>query len=39
MGAATVDRLEELQLTQLYAMPFENFDIQLGKETVPAGAP
>lgn len=27
----TVDRLEELQRAQLYSIPFENFDIQLGR--------
>ncbi len=30
-GAATVERLADLQKAQLYAMPFENFDIQLGR--------
>ena len=30
-GAASLELLEEMQRTQLYAMPFENFDIQLGR--------
>jgi N-hydroxyarylamine O-acetyltransferase len=31
IGAATIDRLADLQTAQLYAMPFENLDIQLGR--------
>jgi N-hydroxyarylamine O-acetyltransferase len=30
-GPLNVERLEELQRAQIYAMPFENFDIQLGR--------
>jgi N-hydroxyarylamine O-acetyltransferase len=30
-GATTVDRLEALQRAQSYSIPFENFDIQLGR--------
>jgi len=29
-GSANVERLEELQRAQVYSIPFENFDIQLG---------
>ena len=31
IGAPTIDRLEDLQRAQAYAIPFENFDIQLGR--------
>lgn len=30
-GAATVERLEEMQRAQAYTIPFENFDILLGR--------
>ena len=30
-GPVVADRLEELQRAQIYSMPFENFDIQLGR--------
>ena len=30
-GGRTVERLAELQTAQLFTMPFENFDIQLGR--------
>lgn len=30
-GQANEDRLEELQRAQIYSIPFENFDIQLGR--------
>ncbi len=30
-GGPTVERLAELQTRQLYTLPFENFDIQLGR--------
>ncbi len=30
-GAATLDRLTELQRAQAFTIPFENFDIQLGR--------
>lgn len=30
-GMPTVDRLEELQRAQVYTIPFENLDIQLGR--------
>jgi len=31
VGAKGLDRVEELQRAQIYSIPFENFDIQLGR--------